>query len=714
MSFKQGSIFRIALSVTLLLIVVAIVFLRVTPSALVLTIDPASVQQNGEFGYVATFGKNGSKVASDTSADAFVSQGVLFENNRSIGPAHSLHADIITFGKGRYSHWDGQLRFSSSDNTDPRKNERVYTLQFPTSFPPWLDWVAVFAVGAIIWASGLGRAAAHLARRSLPSLIKVFGLAFRKSHKWAGFYPNSSEGPQSQNVPRHSVLLFFFTASPFLLIAIASACFVAPELNIDSAVLMAFDLPDTVFPHFPPGYPVFTRGIALIIEFLTTGSLTHNLSSPGPYSALDVASIVLIQHVLAVLGATYLAGKLTENLAIRVVAIALLYLNPITFLMSNSLITEALTSPVLYALIGKSLVTLRNPSPRFSDVMACMGLALIGAIVRFPFIITIAVLPIAIFARALLCTGTRPSARARQLINATAIVIVAVVTVAIPAGLITNFATTQAGAEPRSILGRAFIYNLLGTRTLDRPLDWVVTKDMGEMAPAIAARTDRETANDILSFAESQSKTWVTDQNRLTSEELDKCKDCTATMGYAAADRRMNKVAMTVITSFDSIYMKHVALRVRQYLALFTYEYAQAKPIDDFDGKFDNPTLNYDTIKKDFAIKNMREIYPFEESISYFLRMYGWIAAAAVSLACLVAQRNSTTLVAFAITVSATGYGIAMSALTVYIDRYGQSLDLLTLTSVFVAAIYVSNSFLRADLPGDKTQNASNPNKSAR
>ena len=51
----------------------------------------------------------------------------IFENGVEIGPAHSKHADIQTYGKGRFSHWNSDLYFSASDNTDPRTNGRKYT-----------------------------------------------------------------------------------------------------------------------------------------------------------------------------------------------------------------------------------------------------------------------------------------------------------------------------------------------------------------------------------------------------------------------------------------------------------------------------------------------------------------------------------------------------------------------------------------------------------
>jgi hypothetical protein len=57
----------------------------------------------------------------------------FIENGRRLGPAHSLHSEIETLGSGRYSHWQGYLVFSSSDNTDPRSNGRVYSIRQPPS-----------------------------------------------------------------------------------------------------------------------------------------------------------------------------------------------------------------------------------------------------------------------------------------------------------------------------------------------------------------------------------------------------------------------------------------------------------------------------------------------------------------------------------------------------------------------------------------------------
>lgn len=53
----------------------------------------------------------------------------VYENERRLGPSHSVHADVARMGMGRYSHWrlNGSVFvFSSSDNSDPQTNGRAY------------------------------------------------------------------------------------------------------------------------------------------------------------------------------------------------------------------------------------------------------------------------------------------------------------------------------------------------------------------------------------------------------------------------------------------------------------------------------------------------------------------------------------------------------------------------------------------------------------
>ena len=57
---------------------------------------------------------------------------MLYENATPLGPAHAPHVDILKYGRGRFSHWNGSgFIFSSSDGTRPRSNGRTYWAVIP-------------------------------------------------------------------------------------------------------------------------------------------------------------------------------------------------------------------------------------------------------------------------------------------------------------------------------------------------------------------------------------------------------------------------------------------------------------------------------------------------------------------------------------------------------------------------------------------------------
>ena len=64
--------------------------------------------------------------AADNMKESAKSKLVLYEDGKPLGPPHSLHDDIRTKGGGRYSHWQANIYFSASDNSDPNKNGRKY------------------------------------------------------------------------------------------------------------------------------------------------------------------------------------------------------------------------------------------------------------------------------------------------------------------------------------------------------------------------------------------------------------------------------------------------------------------------------------------------------------------------------------------------------------------------------------------------------------
>ncbi|HEY2989152.1 MAG TPA: glycosyltransferase family 39 protein [Candidatus Binatia bacterium] len=72
----------------------------------------------------------------------------LFENEKPLGPSHSLHQAIRNEGQGRFSHWHSTLYFSTSDNSDPRTNGRSYKVSVIAATPIWL--LVVFGLSLLI------------------------------------------------------------------------------------------------------------------------------------------------------------------------------------------------------------------------------------------------------------------------------------------------------------------------------------------------------------------------------------------------------------------------------------------------------------------------------------------------------------------------------------------------------------------------------------
>jgi hypothetical protein len=53
---------------------------------------------------------------------------ILLEDDIPLAAPHTAHDEIRRLGRGRYSHWGRRIYFSASDNTDPRRNGRLYKL----------------------------------------------------------------------------------------------------------------------------------------------------------------------------------------------------------------------------------------------------------------------------------------------------------------------------------------------------------------------------------------------------------------------------------------------------------------------------------------------------------------------------------------------------------------------------------------------------------
>ena len=92
-------------------------------------------QQDGAAGWTARLHMAAELAPLEAQADnleqPYRSPLTLYEDGVPLGSPHSLHAQIRSTGAGRFSHWGPRqiLLFSTSDNSDPNRNGRVYTIR---------------------------------------------------------------------------------------------------------------------------------------------------------------------------------------------------------------------------------------------------------------------------------------------------------------------------------------------------------------------------------------------------------------------------------------------------------------------------------------------------------------------------------------------------------------------------------------------------------
>ncbi|MBV8755458.1 MAG: glycosyltransferase [Hyphomicrobiales bacterium] len=71
------------------------------------------------------------KPLGDDAEDPRRSRLVVLEDGKPLGPPHTSHEIVRSKGGGAFSHWEGRIYFSASDNTDPACNGREYVAIIP-------------------------------------------------------------------------------------------------------------------------------------------------------------------------------------------------------------------------------------------------------------------------------------------------------------------------------------------------------------------------------------------------------------------------------------------------------------------------------------------------------------------------------------------------------------------------------------------------------
>ena len=147
---------------------------------------------------------------------------VLYENNIELAPAHAIHENIRQSGAGAYSHWGRNLYFSATDNSDPNKNGRQYSLKrsAPLSVSWYIGVLVVAYLVLLLLAEPLSKRllAKHASGWLAAAYISVVSLLFLQAASWTlienkltesgatvrGWYDYSFEGKAADFKPGES------------------------------------------------------------------------------------------------------------------------------------------------------------------------------------------------------------------------------------------------------------------------------------------------------------------------------------------------------------------------------------------------------------------------------------------------------------------------------------------------------------------------------
>jgi hypothetical protein len=152
---------RKALTLLSILIITLSIILQGLAPDFVGTIDPASVRHERGFAYTVKLERTlrhefwNLAVGDDAGTPSRL---VLFEDGQQLSQPHASHDDIRLLGKGRYSHWNSKLYFSSTDATAPSQGLHVYSLRVAQRIPIWLKSAALGCAMILLFQGVFGSA----------------------------------------------------------------------------------------------------------------------------------------------------------------------------------------------------------------------------------------------------------------------------------------------------------------------------------------------------------------------------------------------------------------------------------------------------------------------------------------------------------------------------------------------------------------------------
>ena len=208
---------------------------------------------------------------------------MLTEDGRPLGPRHAAHHAIRLEGRGRYSHWEQTLYFSTSDGSDPRTNGRLYAVSVQPEASSTLAAAAgLVALGSalLFWRPLLAHLLAAGPKLVMSGLLVLLTASILTA---AGLFGRVVLGADETKdaalvvtLLRHGVFGVVIALVQCLMGAGAIRIFsTADKTSFAAAVVLGFPISlvllglfTVVALVFPSGYAIAAFGIALLLALL--------------------------------------------------------------------------------------------------------------------------------------------------------------------------------------------------------------------------------------------------------------------------------------------------------------------------------------------------------------------------------------------------------------------------------------------------------------
>jgi hypothetical protein len=241
---------------------------------------------------------------------------------------------------------------------------------------------------------------------------------------------------------------------------------------------------------------------------------------------------------------------------------AIFYLNPIALMAAHSILTESVCLAALYAASAEVVrITVRNERMIPACIWFCGWIA-IAFLTKHIGIMFGAMLPAALLTRCVRSwwVTDRPAVAANM--RGIALACGGLITVALGILQVENATMRALGIEPRSILGRAFVYRLSGAVSTYL---YLTADELKAVISRLEAGTKEAQIARDLRLMYTDPAPWVGAYQAVLLEVQQACPTCPSGKIHAQADRRLNAASAYALKSMDPDLLRDAVLRTAVY-----------------------------------------------------------------------------------------------------------------------------------------------------